>query len=90
MILADSHVIPILMFVEENPNCTRTQVYSKVARNINMPRKIEMLVSKGLLDQTYAGLSCKLRLTDTGKDVVSKIHEIDNIMKDFNTETTLK
>ena len=87
LVLADTHVIPILLFVEENQDCTRTDVYTKVTRTVNTPRKIDMLVSEGLLEQTQVGNCCRLALTRTGRDVVERIREIDGLIKGSETET---
>ena len=37
LILADMHVIPILLYVGENGGCTRTELYLEVARSANTP-----------------------------------------------------
>lgn len=87
LVLADTHVIPILLFVEENQDCTRTDVYTKVARDVNMPRKIDKMASAGLLEQTQVGIACRLRLTGTGREVAIRIREIDDLMRATGTET---
>ena len=87
LILADTHVIPILLYVGENGGCTRTELYLEVARSANTPRKIDMLVSEGLLEQTQVGNGCRLSLTGTGRCVVERIREIDELMKKSETET---
>ena len=87
LVLADTHVIPILLFVEENQDCTRTDVYTKVTRTVNTPRKIDSLTSAGLLEQTHVGPACRLRLTGTGREVARLIREIDDLMRETVTET---
>lgn len=87
LILADTHIIPILLYVWDNEGCTRTDLYLEVARSANTPRKLDMLVSKGLLEQTQVGNGCRLSLTQTGYGVVEKIREIDGLMKKSETET---
>ena len=87
LVLADTHVIPMLLFVEGNQDCTRTDVYTKVARDVNMPRKIDALTSAGLLEQTHVGPVCRLRLTGTGREVAIRIREIDDLMRATGTET---
>ena len=87
LVLADTHVIPILLFVEENQDCTRTDVYTKVTRTVNTPRKIDALTSAGLLEQTHVGPACRLRLTGTGREVAIRIREIDDLMRSTGTET---
>lgn len=87
LLLADRHVIPILLFVEGNQDCTRTDVYTKVARDVNMPRKIDKMAFAGLLEQTQVGIACRLRLTGTGREVARLIREIDDLMRETVTET---
>ena len=87
LILADTHVIPMLLYVWDNEGCTRTDLYLEVARSANTPRKLNMLVSEGLLEQTQVGNGCRLSLTRTGYDVVEKIREIDGLMMKSETET---
>ena len=98
LMLADTHVIPILLYVGENGGCTRTELYLEVgctrtelylevARSANTPGKLDMLVSRGLLEQTRVGNCCRLALTRTGRDVVERIREIDGLIKGSETET---
>lgn len=87
LLLADWHVIPMLLFVEGNQDCTRTDVYTKVARDVNMPRKIDKMASAGLLEQTHVGPACRLRLTGAGREVAIRIREIDDLMRATGTET---
>lgn len=87
LLLADRHVIPILLFVEGNQDCTRTDVYTKVARDVNTLRKIDALTSAGLLEQTHVGPACRLRLTGTGREIARRIREIDDLLRETVTET---
>ena len=87
LILSDTHAISILLYIGEHDGCTRTDVYTNVVRSSNAKRKIDRLVSAGLLDLNVEGLRGRLWLTDVGKGVVERIREIDELMKRSETET---
>lgn len=80
LLLADRYVIPMLLYIGEHEGCTRSDIYAAVARNSNTPKKIDMLLSSGLLDLTVEGSIVRLWLTDVGKGVVGRVREIDGLM----------
>ena len=71
LVLADTHIITILLFVEENQDCTMTDVYKKVTRTVNTPMKIYAMASAGLLKRMQVGLACRLRFTEAGRGGVA-------------------
>ena len=53
------------------------RVYHKKCQHV---KKIDMLLSSGLLDLTVEGSIGRLWLTDVGKGVVERVREIDGLM----------
>lgn len=82
LILADNHVIPILLYVSERGACWRSDVYGDVARGANVPGKLDMLVAAGILEShgSPEGHGSMLSLTPLGEEVVDRIMEIDRLM----------
>ena len=38
--LCDAHAIPVILYLDENGPRTKTEIYSAVGRNANMPDKL--------------------------------------------------
>ena len=76
LVLADRHIIPMLLYIGEHGGCTRSDIYAAVARSVNTPGKIDMLESGGLVESTVVGGVGRLTLTGVGAEVVERIREI--------------
>ena len=79
-VLCDAHVIPMLMFLDENgPRC-KTEIYAAVGRSASMPQKIDRMVSAGLAEVSTVGISEIVGLTELGGSVVGRLRDIDRLM----------
>ena len=81
-VLCDTHTIPILLFVEANGRCTKSDIYREVGRHANMPKKIDRLEDSGLieLEPKGDGRTTLVLLTDMGGCVVKLLHDNENAM----------
>ena len=78
--LADTHIIPMLLFLYENGPSTKTQIYSAVGRSANMPAKIDRLKEAGLVTVEVVGISEVVGLTDVGSRIAEIIADVDALM----------
>ena len=79
-VLCDTHVIPILMFLDGRGPSRKTDIYAAVGRNANMPLKLERMAEARLVDISPMGNSEVVGLTELGSAVSSKLREIDGLM----------
>ena len=79
-VLCDTHVIPILMFLDVSGPSRKTDIYEAVGRNSNMPLKLERMAEAGLVDISPMGNSEVVGLTELGSAVSAKLREIDGLM----------
>ncbi len=78
----EPHVIGILLYIRDNPDCRRTELYKNVARNDRIPIKLRLLIDAGLvIDNNYRMGSC-LKLTQKGMDVAASFDWIIRIIDD--------
>ena len=81
-VMCDVHVIPMLMFLDENgPRC-KTEIYAAVGRSASMPQKIDRMVSAGLVEVSTVGISEIVGLTELGRSIAGRLREIDRLMLD--------
>ena len=79
-VLCDAHVIPMLMFLDDNgPRC-KTEIYAAVGRSASMPQKIDRMVSAGLAEVSPVGISEVVGLTGLGLEVADRLTDIDGLM----------
>ena len=79
-VLCDAHVIPMLMFLDDNgPKC-KTEIYAAVGRSASMPQKIDRMVSAGLAEVSAVGISEIIGLTELGRSVAGRLRDIDRLM----------
>ena len=79
-VLCDTHVIPILMFLDGSGPSRKTDIYAAVGRNSNMPLKLERMAEAGLVDISPRGNSEFVGLTAMGESVAGRLREIDGLM----------
>ena len=79
-ILADTHIIPMLLFLSENGPSTKTEVYKAVGRSANMPAKIDRLREAGLVTVEVVGISEIVGLTDVGGRIAGILADVDALM----------
>ena len=79
-VLCDAHIIPMLMFLDDNgPKC-KTEIYAAVGRSASMPQKIDRMVSAGLAEVSAVGISEIIGLTELGRSVAGRLRDIDRLM----------
>lgn len=78
--LADTHIIPMLMFLSKNGPSAKTEVYKAVGRSANMPAKIDRLRDAGLVTVEVVGISEIVGLTDIGGRIAGILADIDALM----------
>ena len=76
-VLCDTHVIPILMFLDGSGPSRKTDIYAAVGRNSNMPAKIDRMRDAGLVTIDRVSISEVVGLTDLGRSVADGLAEID-------------
>ena len=80
--LCDAHAIPVILYLDENGPRTKTEIYSAVGRNANMPAKIQRMEAAGLLrmERRPEWRSTLVGLTETGARVARILREINGMM----------
>ena len=78
-VLNEKHALSILLYVYRHNGCMKTELYSGVDSRSRMPEKIQGLDDAGLLKQDVDG-STRLHITGPGKQVASKLVEIEEIL----------
>ena len=79
-VLCDTHVIPILMFLDGSGPSRKTDIYAAVGRSATMPQKIAALAEAGLVVLQRKGISEVVELTELGSAVAGKLREIDAML----------
>ena len=80
-VLENTHSIAIMIYLLENPDCKKTQLYKAISSNSRMPVKLNELEDAGLVTQTCAdGLCVRLNLTDLGFDVASRLEDVEQML----------
>lgn len=84
--LESANTIDILFFVMDHPGCYKSEIYQNVTRNAHTREKIARLCEEGLLSSTPTGKANNsfLDLTDKGREIVSLLSEIENILEGTN------
>ena len=78
--LADTHIIPMLLFLYENGPSPKTEVYKAVGRSANMPAKIDRLREAGLVTVETVRISEVVGLTDIGSRIARILADVDALM----------
>lgn len=79
-VLCDTHVIPILMFLDGSGPSRKTDIYAAVGRNANMPLKLARMAEAGLVEISHVGNSEVVGLTAAGASVAGRLREIDGML----------
>lgn len=79
-VLEGAHTMSILLFVYENPECLKTDVYKGVTRNQSLPKRLEGLEAAGLLVLEEGRSSTRIRLTEKGERVAECISAMHDAM----------
>ncbi len=77
------HYLTTLLFLMRNPDCMKTELYSRIPNNPNMPRKLNDLEEMGLITQKRVGNrgTTALNLTEKGIRITKLIEMIESELK---------
>ena len=76
----EPHMAEMIVFIQKNPGCLKTDVYRNVARGDRMNRKLDILEEQGIIGMTDHGRSASLKLTPMGETVAEHLSAISEIM----------
>lgn len=82
-LLENSSSMGVLMFVLEHDGCTKQDVYNGYKHNSGIASRISELADAGLIrfeKVGYRGSGTALFLTDSGREVASRLKEIAEIL----------
>lgn len=79
-LLGSKRCIPMLLCLRENGPMKKTDIYSKVSRNGNMPDKIQGLERMGILTTDIRGNTTIVGLTPMGMLIADHLAEIDRLI----------
>lgn len=86
----EHHMLAILMYVDSNPYCMKTNIYEGVSRNPRMPDKIHKLREAGLIEGVRTGNQTYYILTERGSSVAELFVQVAHrISEDPALENTL-
>lgn len=79
-LLENSHMIQLLLYVDEHDNCRKNDIYNKVSHNSSMPKRIDALSDNGLIVQIPDGRGFRIALTDKGRKVADLLRQVSIIL----------
>ena len=79
-VLNEKHALSILLYVYRHDGCMKTELYSGIRGRSRLPEKIQGLDNAGLLRQDVSKAT-RIYITDNGKQVESKLAEIEEILE---------
>ncbi len=80
-ILEDSKSISILLYLLDNGECIKSDIYSKVSHNRTMTRRIDRLVEAGLIRSSEDGRTTRVSLAERGRIVAERLSEIRAVLE---------
>lgn len=82
-LFGEKHMMHTIMFLAENPDCMKTEIYNSVSHNPRMPEKIIMLEEAGLVEHSNTDGNIPLyHLTACGYNVAKLLEEVSNKIAD--------
>ena len=79
-VLESKHMLNILLFLLENGNSTKMEIYNGVSRNPRMPEKLDALAGLGLITMGSRDNVSDIALTGKGMDVADHLRSIEGIL----------
>ena len=80
--VCDGQVIRTMIFLLANGPSKKTEIYDAVARNQNMPKRLERMREAGLVDIVEYGPTETVTLTATGVEVARLLQGISDVLAD--------
>lgn len=80
-VLDERHALSILLYVYRHDGCMKTELYAGINSRSRLPEKIQRLDDAGLIKQDVAK-STRLYITGPGKQVASRLAEIEEILEE--------
>ena len=75
--IEEKHLLSTLLYLYENGESIKTEIYSNVSRHPRMPLKLDLLEECGLITMDR-GTTTTIKLTEKGTRVASHIQMIEN------------
>lgn len=80
--LGQIHMIDVILYIQSNLGCSRTDIYTGIARGDKMGMKIDMLISEGIAEDTSPeSQRSTLRLTPLRESVASHLMSIESLLQ---------
>ena len=77
--IEEKHLLSTLLYLYENGESIKTEIYSNVSRNPRMPLKLDLLEECGLITMDR-GTTTTIKLTEKGTRVASHIQMIEFVL----------
>lgn len=81
----EKHVMHMLIFIGQHPQCMKTQIYDAVSHNPRMPEKLEKLEEAGLVLRTDDEKCSRYGLSRMGARIAELIMEASSVFDNGNT-----
>ena len=79
-VFESAHSISILIYISLHEGCLKNDIYDHISHTATMPKKLDDLVSSGLVRAEALGRATSYSLTETGRTVSGHLMEILRIM----------
>mgnify|MGYP004625460741 FL=1 len=79
-VFESAHSISILIYISLHEGCLKNEIYDHISHTATMPKKLDDLVSSGLVRAEALGRATGYSLTDSGRAVSGHLMEILRIM----------
>lgn len=75
------YMVSIMLYLLENDNCKKIELYKNVSDNPRMPDKLDKLKEKDIISYVQDGRSTRLCLTGLGRQLAEHFKEMDQLMR---------
>ena len=81
-VIENRHAVMVCAFLDENGPCSKSDIYTAISRNPNMPKKLELLEESGLITRrpVLGKYQEIIELTEAGHDFVEGIKKLEAIL----------
>lgn len=82
----ESHMVDIILYIRDHPECRQIELYRYVARNDRMPVKLGILMDIGIVEDLSEEYHIStLRLTPVGEKVAEHLQAIADLLDDHSS-----
>ena len=79
--LDNKHMMAVMLFLLENGPSNRTEIYTNVSRNSNMPSRLDRMVDMGLLTSNISIHGIYMGLTSPGRYIAEHLVLIERALE---------